>query len=386
MISIAKPIIGEEEKEAVLQVLASGQLAQGKRVAQFEQAFAEWAGRKYAVAVSSGTTALQLAMLAHGIGSGDEVITSSFSFIASANCALYVGARPVFADIEPDTFCISADTIAECITTQTRAINVVHLFGQSCDMEPIRELADRRGIALIEDACQSHGAMQNGVMVGSWGTACYSFYPTKNMTTGEGGMVTTDDPAIADQVRLLREHGMRRRYHHEALGYNMRMTDIQAAIGIAQLAKLDGWNSQRRANAALLDKGLAGIAGIATPKVRAGAKHVFHQYTLRIHAPIDTQIHTPDGAEGGTLRDQIAQYLQKCEIGCGIYYPIAIHQQEIYRKLGFCDHLPATEAATAEVLSLPVHPSLTPHEIDAICQSLGMAAENGFANVALASA
>lgn len=375
MISIAKPFIGEEEKEAVLQVLDSGQLAQGKRVAQFEEAFAAWAGRKYAVATSSGTTALQLALLAHGIGDGnpagnrgdDEMITSSFSFIASANCALYVGARPVFADIDAATFCVTADTISERITPQTRAINVVHLFGQACDMDPIRELADRHGLVLIEDACQSHGAKQEGVMVGSWGTACYSFYPTKNMTTGEGGMVTTDDAAIADRVRLLREHGMRRRYHHEALGYNMRMTDIQAAIGLVQLARLDGWNTKRQENAALLDAGLRSIPGIVAPSVRKGASHVYHQYTIRVTGV--------EGNQSGLLRDQVAQELQKNEIGCGIYYPIPIHQQEIYRTKGYSDSLPVTEASTAEVLSLPVHPSIGAVEIDEICRVVGASIE-----------
>jgi len=377
MISIAKPLIGEEEKEAVMQVLGSGQLAQGKRVAQFEEAFAAWAGRKYAVAVSSGTTALQLALLAHEIGDGDEMITSSFSFIASANCALYTGARPVFADIDAATFCVTADTIAERITPQTRAINVVHLFGQACDMEPIRALADRHGLVLIEDACQSHGAKQDGVMVGSWGTACYSFYPTKNMTTGEGGMVTTDDASIADKVRLLREHGMRRRYHHEALGYNMRMTDIQAAIGIVQLARLDAWNARRQENAALLDAGLKSIPGVVIPPVRQGATHVYHQYTIRIPGV--------DGDQSGILRDKIAQELHKRDIGCGIYYPIAIHQQEIYRTLGYRDSLPVTEAATSEVLSLPVHPSIGAGEIDAICNAVGNSIEATLTNPTIAA-
>ena len=353
MIPIARPIIGADEQAAVLSVLESGQLAQGKRVREFEEAFAAWSGRRHAVAVSSGTAALHIALMAHGLGAADEVITTPFSFIASANCILYVGAQPRFADIEPDYYTLDPEQVARQITPRTRAIIPVHLFGQPCDMAALAALAERHGLLLIEDACQAHGAQFGGRMVGSFGTACYSFYPTKNMTTGEGGLITTDDPVLADRMRLLREHGMRVRYVHETLGYNMRMTDIQAAIGLAQLGKVDHWNQQRQANAAYLTEHLGRLEGIRTPPTRPGATHVFHQYTIR----------TP-------RRDWVVEQLTRRGIGTGIYYPIPIHQQAVYQGLGAEIVLPQAERASREVLSLPVHPSLTPADLAEIAQSV----------------
>ena len=342
MISIAKPFIGEEEKAAVLEVLGSGQLAQGKRVREFEERFAEWCGARHAVAVSSGTTALHVALLAHGIGPGDEVITTPFSFIASANCILYAGATPRFADIDPRYYGLDPASVEAQITPATKAIIPVHLFGQPCDMDALAEIADRHNLVIIEDACQAHGAALDGRPVGSWGTACYSFYPTKNMTTGEGGMITTDDPALAERMRVLREHGMRVRYVHETLGYNFRMTDLQAAIGIVQLTRVDAWNRQRRQNADYLSAHLAEVPGVETPAVRPGATHVFHQYTVGLA----DRAHTIDA-------------LTAAGIGYGIYYPIPIHKQEIYLARGYDVTLPVAEAASERVLSLPVHPALS---------------------------
>ena len=352
-IPISHPLLGEEEKAAVLEVLDSGQLAQGPRVREFEERFAEWCGVKHAVAVSSGTSALHIALLAHEIGPGDEVITPAFSFIASANCALFVGARPVFADIEPRYFTVDPWEVAERITSRTRAVVAVHLFGQPCDMDAISELARERNLVLIEDACQAHGARLDGRPVGTWGTACYSFYPTKNMTTGEGGMITTNDAEIAERARLLRDHGSRQRYQHEVLGYNLRMSELHAALGLAQLPKLEGWNAQRRANAAYLTEGLAGVEGVVTPSVRDGATHVFHQYTVRIRD-----------------RDVTVEHLARRGIGVGVYYPTPIHQQPFYRRLGFDDRLAQAEAASREVLSLPVHPALTETGLDRIVEAV----------------
>jgi dTDP-4-amino-4,6-dideoxygalactose transaminase len=345
--------MGEDEKAAVLEVLGSGQLAQGPKVREFEERFAAWCGTKYAIATSSGTTALHVALLAHGIGEGDEVLTSSFSFIASANCALYVGARPVFADIEPDYFTLDPNEIAKRITPRTRAIVPVHLFGQACDMDAVAEVARQRNLVIIEDACQAHGAMLRGRKVGAWGTACYSFYPTKNMTTIEGGMITTNDARIAERARLIREHGSPRRYQHDVLGYNFRLTDLQAAIGLVQLPKLEGWNARRQANAAYLSEKLSGVQGVKTPCVREGAAHVFHQYTLRVRD-----------------RDAALQKLAQQEIGVGVYYPTPIHQQPLYRAMGYDDDLPCTEAASREVLSLPVHPALTQPDLDRIAAAI----------------
>jgi perosamine synthetase len=353
MIPIAQPVIEEDEIAAVIQVLRSGQLAQGPRVHEFERRFAELCESQFAIATSSGTSALHIALLAHGIGPEDEVITPSFSFIASANCALFTGARPIFADIEPDYFTISPTDITRCITPRTRAIIAVHLFGQPCDMESISSIAREQNLLVIEDACQAHGAMFQGRPIGTFGTACYSFYATKNMTTIEGGMITTNDPAIADRARLLRDHGSRKRYMHETLGYNLRMTDLQAAIGLAQISKLKTWNAQRQSNAEYLTKKLANVPGVFTPMIREGATHVFHQYTIRV-----------------SERDVVINKLEHLGIGFGIYYPTPIHLQPLYRKLGYKNHLPQTEAACHDVLSLPIHPLVSTHELDTISEAL----------------
>ena len=357
MISIAKPLIGEEEKAAVLEVLGSGQLAQGKRVREFEERFAAWVGARYAVAVSSGTTALHVALLAHGIGAGDEVITTPFSFIASANCILYAGATPRFADIDPVYYTIDPTSIEQRITPRTRAIIPVHLFGQPADMTPIAALAEKYNLAIIEDACQAHGATLDGQPLGTWGAACYSFYPTKNMTTGEGGMITTNDAALAERMRVLREHGMRVRYVHEILGYNFRMTDLQAAIGLVQLTRVEAWNAQRQRNAARLTARLSGTPGVFTPQVRPGATHVFHQYTVAV-----------------ADRERTIATLSERGIGYGIYYPIPIHKQQVYQERGYTDVLPKAEAASEKVLSLPVHPALTAAEVELVAEAVIAAA------------
>jgi dTDP-4-amino-4,6-dideoxygalactose transaminase len=353
MIPIAKPIIGKEEKDAILEVIASGQLVQGPKVREFETRFAELFGFEHAVATASGTTALHIAMLAHQIGPSDEVITTPFSFIASANCALFVGARPVFVDIEPDFFTIDPAKIEECITPRTRAIIPVHLYGQPCEMDRIVEIAQKYHLAIIEDACQAHGATYKGRSVGSFGTACYSLYATKNMTTIEGGMLVTNDAQIADRARLIRNHGSPKNYQHVMLGYNMRMTDLSASVGLVQLEKLKAWNSIRQANAEYLSEHLSRIEGVVTPKIRLDAGHVFHQYTIRI----------PD-------RDNAAQKLREKGIGVGIHYPTPIHKQPLYQDLGYHDVLPLAEKACEEVLSLPVHPSLTRDDLDCIVQAV----------------
>lgn len=353
MIHMAKPQIGEEEKQAVLEVMDSGIIAQGPRVKAFEDGFAQMCGVKHAVATSSGTTALHLAMLAHGIGDGDEVITSAFTFIASANSVLFTGARPVFVDIDPRTFNMDPAKIESAITKKTKAILPVHLYGLSCNMESIMKIAEKYGLAVIEDACQSHGAEYKGKRVGSFGTGTFSLYPTKNMTSAEGGMITTNDSAIDEKSRVLRQHGMRVRYYHDELGYNFRMTDIHAAIGLAQLKKLAKFNEQRSANAKFLSENLKGVV---TPHVPEGQTHVFHQYTVRV----------PDGK-----RDSLRTYLQEHEVASEVYYPVPIHKQSFYvSDLGYKDSLPETEHATEEVLSLPVHPSLSPSDLETIVSAV----------------
>lgn len=355
MIPIARPLIGDAEIAAVVEVLRSGQLAQGPRVKAFEDAFAEWSGAEFAVATSSGTSALHIALLACGIGSGDEVITSSFSFVASANSILFVGARPIFADIEADYYTISPAAIEAQITSRTKAIIPVHMYGQFSDMLAIAEIAEEHDLIVIQDACQAHGASLNGKPVGAYGTACYSFYPTKNITTAEGGMLTTNDRDIAEKARMLRNHGSQRRYHHESLGYNLRMTEIQAAIGLAQLEKVDIWNEKRKANAARLTELIGGIDRIEPPVIRPGSDHVFHQYTVRF----------PD-------RDRAADELTSHGIGVGVHYPTPIYNQPLYQQLGYDLMHPETERACREVLSLPVHPSLTSAELETIGEAVAL--------------
>ena len=273
-LSFQPPAIGEEEVAAVSETLRSGWLTTGPRTAELERRFAEYAEVEHALAVTSGTAALHLLMLARGLGPGDEVITSPFTFVSSANAALFVGAKPVFVDIETETYCLDPSKVEASITPRTRVIMPVDLYGHPASINELRELADRRGVILIEDACQAHGAGIDGRKAGALGVdATFSFYPTKNITTGEGGMVTTDDDVVAEKVTMLRQHGATERYHHDILGYNFRMTEIAAAIGRAQLKKLDHWNEVRRRNASLLDEGLAGTPGVRTPRERPGRGH-----------------------------------------------------------------------------------------------------------------
>lgn len=350
-IAIAKPALGEEEIDAVVGVLRSGRLVQGELVERFEQRFAAMVGVKHAVAVSNGTAALHLSLLAHGIGEEDEVITSPFSFVATGNAALYTGARPVFVDIREDTFNIDADQIVARITSRTKAIIPVHLYGHPADMAAIMEISERYGLAVIEDAAQAHGAAIGGRQVGTFGTGCFSFYATKNVTTAEGGIVTTDSDDLADRLRLLRSHGQRERYRHEILGYNFRLTDLQAALGLVQLDRLEEITAARIRNAAYLK---ARLPGIQTPITLPGHRHVFHQFTVRV----------PHG------RDVVARRLGELGIGTAVHYPLPIHQQPLYRNLGYDDYLPNAERASREVLSLPVHPALSEEDLGQVAEGV----------------
>lgn len=350
MIPLSRPYIGEAERRAVLEVLDSGMLAQGARTAQLEEAFAARCGARYAIATSSGTTALHIACLAHGLGPGDEVITTPFTFIASVNCILYVGARPVFVDIEEDTFNLNPALIEAAITPRTRAILPVHLYGYPCDMQVIMDIARRHNLVVIEDAAQAIGATYHGKPVGSFGTGCFSLYATKNVMSAEGGMITTDDDDLAERCRLLRNHGMPRRYHHQLLGYNFRMSDLHAAIGLAQLERLDEVTARRRANAAYLN---AHLTRVITPRVRPGYGHVWHQYTVRVQAGMD--------------RDRAVEQLNTAGVGTGVFYPRLANQHPYMRELGLADaRLPMAERLTGEVFSLPVHPQLSQSDLDTI--------------------
>ncbi|MDG4786325.1 DegT/DnrJ/EryC1/StrS family aminotransferase [Micromonospora sp. WMMD1102] len=350
----AKPVIGEAEIEAAVRVLRSGRVVQGPEVAAFEEEFSELVAGRHCVAVNSGTSALHLALLALGVGPGDEVVVPSFSFAASANAVRLVGAEPVFVDIEPGSFCVDPDAVAAAITPRTVAIMPVHLYGHPAAMDRLVPIAERHGLAIVEDAAQAHGAALNGVPVGSFGAAgCFSFYPTKNMHALEGGMITTGDPELARTLRLLRNQGMEQRYANEIVGANMRLTDVAAAIGRVQLGQLPEWTEQRRSNAKFLD---SRITGMVTPPVADAARHVYHQYTVRV---------TGD-------RDAAQRHLQERGVGNAVYYPTPIHRLKPYLdedgKPGPWD-LPETERASREVVSLPIHPSLTQAQLERIAEA-----------------
>lgn len=359
-INIASPQIGKEEIKAVNEVLKSGMLAQGPKVKEFEEKFAKFIGTKFAIATSSGTTALEVALRALGIGAGDEVITTPFTFIASANSILYTGARPVFVDIDENTFNIDPEKIEKAVTKKTKVIMPVHLYGSACDMTKIMGVARKHKLAVIEDACQAHGAQWKGKCVGSFGTGAFSFYPTKNMTTGEGGMITTDSKEIYEKANLLRAHGSKVRYYHDILGYNYRMTDMEAAIGLEQLKKLPKFNAARIKNAKFLNKNLSKLTGIIVPEAPKDithvkdAKHVWHQYTIRI---------TKDF---GLSRDEVLSKLTQAGIGTAIFYPLPVNEQKLYQGLGYKANTPMAAKVSNEVLSLPVHPGLKQKDLEYI--------------------
>jgi perosamine synthetase len=347
VIPIARPHMGEDEKQRVWEAMDSGMLAQGPRVAEFEERFAAMVGVPHAIATSSGTTALHLALLGYGVGAGDEVITVPFTFIASAASVLHTGALPVLIDVREDDFTMDVSLLEAAITSRTRAIMPVSLYGQPADLPAIEAIAERHGLAIVEDAAQAHGAAIGDRRSGTWGAGAFSFSPTKNMTTGEGGIITTADVELAERMRLLREHGMTVRYHHDILGYNFRMTDLAAAIGLAQLPKLAGFNERRRAIAARYD---AELRGVITPAVRPGVTHVYHQYTIRVAG-----------------RDEFAERLKDRGVGSSVYYPIPVHRQRPFAALGFADQrYPVTDRLTEQVLSIPVHPSLTDDEVETV--------------------
>jgi len=363
-VRLAQPAVEEDEQRAVIEALASGQLAQGPRVRAFEEAFAACIGVPHAVAVNSGTAALHVALLAHGVGphaggaSDDEVIVPAFSFAATANCVLQAGAQPVFVDVRASDCNIDPGAIQSAFTPRTRAVIAVHLYGQSCDIEAIRALCDQRGVALIEDAAQAVGAACGGGQVGTFGTAAWSFYATKNLFTGEGGMVTMLDARLSERARIFRSQGERTRYITEELGYNYRMTEPAAALGLAQLPKLAARNERRRANAGLLSAALAEVPGLVLPAELPERTHVWHQYTVRI-------------TTGRAERDRLQQILRDHAIESAVFYPIPIHQQPLYRRLGYGGvSLPVAERLADEVLSLPVHPGVDEQDIEAIARAV----------------
>ena len=348
MIQIASPQIGKEERDAVERVLRSGIIAQGPEVAKFEEEFAKTCGVKYAVAACNGTTAGHLVMLASGLGPGDEVITTPFTFFATASVVMMSGAKPVFVDVEEDGFCLDPRKVEAAITDRTKAIHPVHLYGELADMPSLLEISEKHNLLLIEDSAQAHCANSWDGSAGSFGKAgWFSFYPTKNMTTSEGGIITTNDEEFANKCKVIRAHGMTAQYQHTEFGYNYRMTDISAAIGREQLKKLPKFNSRRREIAEMYNSELSGL--VVTPKNRRG--HVFHQYTIRTEK-----------------REQLKEFLFNRKINTGIYYPNLLFNypsMEAYKS-----SCPNAEILIKEVLSLPVHPALSDSDVFEVISSI----------------
>ena len=348
MIQIASPQIGKEEREAVDRVLRSGIIAQGPEVAKFEKEFAKLCGVKYAVAACNGTTAGHLVMLASGIGPGDEVITTPFTFFATASVVIMAGAKPVFVDVEEDGFCLDPSKVEAAITDKTKAIHPVHLYGELADMPSFLEISKRNNLLLIEDSAQAHCAYSWEGNAGSFGKAgWFSFYPTKNMTTSEGGIITTNDEDFANKCKIIRAHGMSAQYQHTEFGYNYRMTDISAAIGREQLKKLLNFNTRRREIAERYNSELSDL--VITPKNRRG--HVFHQYTIR-----------------SDKRDELREFLLERKINTGIYYPSLLYSYPSMKD--YQSSCPNAEILVKEVLSLPVHPALSDSDVFEVISSI----------------
>ncbi|MBN9632189.1 MAG: DegT/DnrJ/EryC1/StrS family aminotransferase [Actinobacteria bacterium] len=360
MIPITTVRLDEQVEALVLDVLRSGAIAQGPRVQQFEEAFAELAGARHAIAVNNGTTALVAALEVLDLEPGDEVVTSPFTFVATLNAILEAGATARFADIRTDDFNLDAGTIAPVLSDRTRVLLPVHLYGQMADMGPIADLAAERGLEIVEDSAQSHGATYRGRPAGSYGLGTFSFYATKNITTGEGGVITTDDDARADRLRVLRNQGMRARYVYEVAGHNYRMTDLQAAVGIPQLARYAQTVTERNRNAERLIEGLADVPGLVVPRVQGGRTHVWHQFTVRV---------TPEARVG---RDEFVQQLHTAGVGSGVYYPRLLGDYDAYRDHPrvFHDETPVARQVASEVVSLPVHNALSDDDLTAIVSTV----------------
>jgi perosamine synthetase len=359
MISISEPLIGEPEEKLVLEVLRSGRLVKGPMVEQFEDAVGRAAGTRHALAVNNGTSALIAALMSNDIGPGDDVITSPFTFVATLNAVLHVGASVRFVDIGDD-FTIDPQQVAAALTPNTRAVVPVHLYGCPVAMGQIHAAVAGRGIALIEDAAQALGARVGGRTVGSFGTGCFSFYATKNVTTGEGGAVTTDDDEVAETVRLLRDQGQSDLYGYARPGFNLRMTELQAALGVAQMARLADITETRRRNARLITEGLSGIEGLVPPVQPQGRWHVYHQYTVRV---------TADARQS---RDELRSLLESNGIACGVYYPRPVFDYPCFRDDPriVMSPTPRADRLATEVLSLPVHPKLIDADIDRLVDSI----------------
>ncbi|SFA44895.1 dTDP-4-amino-4,6-dideoxygalactose transaminase [Rhodococcoides kroppenstedtii] len=365
MIAISSVSFGEDVEREVLDTLRSGIVAQGPKVRRLEEEFAALVGARHAVAVNNGTTALVAAVSVQDLEPGDEVLTSPFTFVATVNAILEAGATVRFADISATDFALDPTSVAERVTERTRVLLPVHLYGQSADMTPLITIAERHGLAIVEDAAQAHGATYDGRGVGTFGLGCFSFYATKNLTTGEGGMITSDDDAVADRLRVLRNQGMRARYEYEMVGHNYRMTDLQASLALPQMGAYHSQIAQRRRNAEALSTGLKDVPGLTLPTELSGRGHVWHQFTVLVDedASID--------------RNTLADRLTEAGVGSGIYYPRAAYDYDCYRAHPRVqiDETPVATSVASRCLSIPVHARLSEDDVATVVAAVRSAME-----------
>jgi dTDP-4-amino-4,6-dideoxygalactose transaminase len=350
-IQLSKMYVDDRIRKTVIDVLDSGQYIKGQYLETFEQEFARFCDTEYSVGVSSGTSAILLTLMALGIGDGDEIIVPAHTFIATASPALFLGAKPVYVDIDPEIYTVDPAEVRKKISSRTKAIIPVHLYGHPCDMDAINDLAREYGLYIIEDACQAHGAGYKDKRAGSMGdAACFSFFPAKNMTVlGDGGMATTNNEELARRIRMLADHGRTDKYVHELLGLNFRMSEVHAAIGIEQLKHIEEWNEKRREIAGKYDLLLRDL-DIVTPVEKEWARHVYYMYVIRVKK-----------------RDELAAFLKEKGIQTGIHYPVPLHRQPCVKS---DVRLPVTEEYVEQILSLPMHPQLTDMELEYVATSI----------------
>jgi len=358
VIQMADTHLSEEEIQAAVRVLRSGALRQGPECEAFENEFAAVTGAKHAVTCANGSASLHLAYTAV-LEPGDEVLVPSFTFFATASMVIQSGMKPVICDVDPDTYLLDLSDAEKRLTPKTRGIAPVHLFGNACDVDQVRAFAQRHNLKIIWDAAQAQGTLWNGADVGALGeTVCYSFYPTKNLFVGEGGMVTTPDPEIAHRMRFLRTHGQTAKYTHTMIGWNYRMTDVEAAIGRAQLKRLPAMLAARRRNAKILTDGLKDMKGLKLQRITTQTTHSWHQYCLVV-----------DESSFGTSRDRLMEHLKQSGVATAVHYPRAVHQQPIIEQLYGMQKLTVSERLTSTIMALPVHHGLSEKDTHSIVQA-----------------